>query len=129
MTTIDFMFLAPPPPPPQPGRWIRYWYQERHPDSLRSIFSSKIIQQIQHYKSQVNVVFNCRRVYRVVDFVFYFFNVLLGFFSCIKRILFSVAFGTILISRLDRPLLMKGFETFDTGQCVADIILSLQSRD
>jgi hypothetical protein len=47
--------------------------------------------------------------------VLFFFNVLLGLFTCLKRILFSVFFGTILISRLDRLLLTRGFERFDTG--------------
>ncbi len=59
--------------------------------------------------------FCCRRVYHVVDFVLFFFNVLLGLVSCLKRIIFSVIFGTMLLSRLDRPLLMEGFVTFDAG--------------
>ncbi len=56
-----------------------------------------------------------RRVYHVTNFFLFFFNIILGLFSCLKRILFSVVFGTLLISRLDRCLLMRGFETFDAG--------------
>ncbi len=56
-----------------------------------------------------------RRFYHIVDFVMFFFNVLIGLFTCMKRIFFSVLFGSMLLSRLDRPLLMQGFVRFDTG--------------
>ncbi|ELU11907.1 hypothetical protein CAPTEDRAFT_102905, partial [Capitella teleta] len=55
------------------------------------------------------------RVLHVVNYVLFFFNILLGFFSCALRILLSVVFGTILIPRLDRTIYMHGFEQFDKG--------------
>ncbi|ELT90331.1 hypothetical protein CAPTEDRAFT_133475, partial [Capitella teleta] len=55
------------------------------------------------------------RVLHVVNYVLFFFNILLGFFSCTLRILLSVVFGTILIPRLDRTIYMRGFERFDKG--------------
>ena len=67
----------------------------------------------------------CRQIYFLVDFILFFFNVLLGFISCIRRILFSMIFGTILISRLDRPLLMRGYERFDAGQLPSSVTLKL----
>ncbi|ELU08524.1 hypothetical protein CAPTEDRAFT_225028 [Capitella teleta] len=56
-----------------------------------------------------------RRAMNIASYFLFFFNVLLGLFSCLRRILFSVLIGTILISRLDRLLLTKGFERLDTG--------------
>jgi hypothetical protein len=42
-----------------------------------------------------------------------FQNALIGLFSALLRILYSAIFGFILLMKLDRPLLMKGFESFD----------------
>ena len=56
-----------------------------------------------------------RRIYHIVSFYLFFFNVVLGLFSCLRRILMSLVFGLMLISRLDRCLLMRGFERFDAG--------------
>ena len=60
--------------------------------------------------------FSFRRFYHITSFYLFFFNVVLGFFSCLRRLLMSMVFGLILISRLDRCLLMRGFERFDTGK-------------
>ena len=56
-----------------------------------------------------------RRLHGVVAYFFFIFNVLVGFLSGIRRILFSLVLGTIFISRLDFVLFMRGLERFDTG--------------
>lgn len=68
--------------------------------------------------SIVVLSFPSRRFYHIVSFYLFFFNVILGLFSCLRRILLSLVFGLILISRLDRCLLMRGFERFDAGDRV-----------
>ena len=60
-----------------------------------------------------------RRCYLVFSFFFFFFNILVGMVSCLLRILKGMLCGILFIGRIDRPLLMKGFHSFDTGnQCV-----------
>ena len=61
------------------------------------------------------LTFSFRRFYHITSFYLFFFNVVLGLFSCLRRLLMSMVFGLILISRLDRCLLMRAFERFDTG--------------
>nr|XP_006817521.1 PREDICTED: stimulated by retinoic acid gene 6 protein homolog [Saccoglossus kowalevskii] len=58
---------------------------------------------------------NNRRLFHIVNYLLFFFNVILGLFSCLFRILKSMIFGVLFLGRTDRCLLMKGFETFDTG--------------
>ena len=46
-----------------------------------------------------------------------FYNALIGLVGAFLRILFSAVFGILLIFRVDRVVLMKGFEFFDFGKC------------
>ena len=45
-----------------------------------------------------------------------FYNALIGLVGAFLRILFSAVFGMLLIFRVDRVVLMKGFEFFDFGK-------------
>ena len=56
-----------------------------------------------------------RRVFHVMSFFMFFFNIVVGLFSCLRRIVISLILGTLLVSRLDRCLLMPGFEDKDAG--------------
>ncbi|XP_071487309.1 stimulated by retinoic acid gene 6 protein-like [Diadema antillarum] len=58
---------------------------------------------------------NNRRLFHVQVYFFFFFNVILGLASCLLRIFKSVLFGLLLVGRIDRCLLMRGFELFDSG--------------
>jgi len=44
-----------------------------------------------------------------------FQNAVVGITSAFIRVLYSVLFGILLLFRLDRVVLMKGFERFDKG--------------
>ncbi|XP_077989332.1 stimulated by retinoic acid gene 6 protein-like [Glandiceps talaboti] len=58
---------------------------------------------------------NNRRVFHVTNYLLFFFNVVLGLFSCLLRIGKALIFGLLFLGRTDRCLLMKGFESYDTG--------------
>lgn len=58
---------------------------------------------------------NNRRFFHILSFFLFFFNVIIGVFGCLKRILLSVVLGALFISRTDRCLLLKGFEFLDAG--------------
>jgi hypothetical protein len=54
-----------------------------------------------------------RRLLHWFTYVLLFQNALIGFFSSLLRIFYSVIFGFLFLLKFDRPLLMKGFESFD----------------
>lgn len=51
-----------------------------------------------------------------MGFFLFLYNVVIGFFSVLKRVLLSLVVGSFLIARLDYVLLMRGFENLDSGQ-------------
>ncbi|PFX16481.1 Coiled-coil domain-containing protein 180 [Stylophora pistillata] len=53
------------------------------------------------------------RFYSIMSYFFFFYNILLGLFSSIMRILIGMLSGVIFISRIDRTSLMQGFQTWD----------------
>ena len=59
--------------------------------------------------------FPSRRLHCVVDYFLFFFNALLSLFTSFKRIVLSMAFGIIYLSRLDQCGMMRGLERFDNG--------------
>ncbi|XP_064647437.1 receptor for retinol uptake stra6-like isoform X2 [Lineus longissimus] len=58
---------------------------------------------------------NNRRLLFCVMYFLFFYNVFVGFFSCILRMLKSIAFGLFFLSRLDSSTLPKKFEKMDPG--------------
>lgn len=56
-----------------------------------------------------------RRLFSIMSYFFFFYNILLGLFSCTMRILKGMLLGVIFISRIDRTSLMQGFQTWDKG--------------
>eukprot|EP00118_Oscarella_pearsei_P014612 m.126062 g.126062 ORF g.126062 m.126062 type:complete len:148 (+) comp37889_c0_seq24:1483-1926(+) len=61
------------------------------------------------------LVLNNRRLYDNFVYFSYFYNVLLGLFTFLKRVLLSAVFGLLLIVRLDRPIYATGLESWDGG--------------
>ena len=57
-----------------------------------------------------------RRFFHWFAYVLLFQNAFVGLFSTFIRIIISLAFGLILFMRLDKVVLMKGFEFFDFGK-------------
>ena len=51
-----------------------------------------------------------------MGYFLFLYNVVIGFFAALKRISLSLVIGTFLIARLDNVLLMRDFESFDSGQ-------------
>jgi len=50
-----------------------------------------------------------------MGYYLFMYNAVIGLFSVMKRVLFSLVIGTFLIARLDYVLLMRGFERLDSG--------------
>jgi len=51
-----------------------------------------------------------------MSYFFFFYNILLGVFSCFGRIFKGVILGIFFLSRIDRTSLMQGFQTWDRGK-------------
>jgi len=51
-----------------------------------------------------------------MSYFLFIYNTVIGVFSVLKRVLFSLVFGTLLVARLDYVLLMRGFERLDSGE-------------
>ena len=58
----------------------------------------------------------CRRLFYLFSYFVFFQNVVVGFVSSLLRIIFSVLLGLVLFFRLERVVLMKGFEALDQGK-------------
>ena len=63
-------------------------------------------------------VFQFRNVYNWFSYFFFIYNSIIGFVAAILRLLLSALFGTLLLFRLDRNIMMEGFECTDWGQLV-----------
>ena len=57
-----------------------------------------------------------RRLWNWFEYVFFFYNTIVGFFAAILRIMVAALFSLLLLFRLDTVILMKGFEFGDTGK-------------
>ncbi|XP_070542910.1 stimulated by retinoic acid gene 6 protein-like isoform X2 [Ptychodera flava] len=58
---------------------------------------------------------NNRRAYHVTTYVMFYFNIILGLWSCLLRVLYSVIFGLLFLGRTDKCLLIHGWESLDSG--------------
>ena len=61
------------------------------------------------------VFFSFRRLFSIMSYFFFFYNVIVGLFGCVKRIFKGMILGTVFLSRIDRTSLMQGFQTLDQG--------------
>ncbi|KAJ6653486.1 hypothetical protein lerEdw1_009158 [Lerista edwardsae] len=55
------------------------------------------------------------KAYQIFTYFLFFFTVVVGLTSCLMRLLRSLALGAWLIGRLDRTVMPKGFEGYDSG--------------
>ena len=53
-----------------------------------------------------------------MGYFLFLYNAVIGVFSAMKRALFSLVIGTLLIARLDYVILMRGFERLDSGDYI-----------
>lgn len=60
-------------------------------------------------------LFFFRKLFSVLMYFMFFFHVIIGFLTCIRRILLGGAIGILTLARIDRSLLPRGFEQLDSG--------------
>ncbi|XP_068177129.1 STRA6-like [Antennarius striatus] len=58
---------------------------------------------------------NNRKAFHCFNYFFFFYNVVMGISNCILRLLFSIVTGTWLVSRIDRTIMQRGYESMDAG--------------
>ncbi|XP_028661749.1 STRA6-like isoform X2 [Erpetoichthys calabaricus] len=58
---------------------------------------------------------NNKRAFHNFSYFFFFYNVILGFSNCVLRLLCSFVVGTFLVSRIDRTIMPRGYESADMG--------------
>ncbi|KAM6940751.1 STRA6-like [Xenentodon cancila] len=58
---------------------------------------------------------NNRKAFHCFNYFFFFYNVVMGISTCIVRLLLSIVVGTWLVSRIDRTIMQRGYETMDAG--------------
>lgn len=61
----------------------------------------------------ITVTIDNRRLFSIMSYFFFFYNIILGLFSGFMRILKGMLLGVIFISRIDRTSLMQGFQAWD----------------
>ncbi|KAK5866186.1 hypothetical protein PBY51_020396 [Eleginops maclovinus] len=64
---------------------------------------------------QKPLAINNRKAFHCFNYFFFFYNVVMGIGNCIMRLLNSIVVGTWLVSRLDRTIMQRGYETMDPG--------------
>ena len=57
----------------------------------------------------------CRRLFSIMSYFFFFFNILVGLFSGFLRITLGIVLGVVFLARIERSTLMQGFQKFDEG--------------
>ncbi|KAM9792680.1 STRA6-like [Neosynchiropus ocellatus] len=58
---------------------------------------------------------NNKKAFDCFNYFFFFYNVVMGFSTCILRLILSVVVGTWLVSRIDRTIMQRGYEKMDAG--------------
>ncbi|XP_037546475.1 STRA6-like [Nematolebias whitei] len=64
---------------------------------------------------QKPLALNNRKAFHCFTYFFFFYNVVMGISTCVLRLLFSLVVGTWLVSRIDRTIMQRGYETLDAG--------------
>ncbi|XP_035663919.1 stimulated by retinoic acid gene 6 protein-like [Branchiostoma floridae] len=59
-----------------------------------------------------------RRVYHNFSYFLFFFNILLGFYSCLLRIVKGILLGLVFLARVDLSGLMQGYQHWDFGKVI-----------
>ncbi|KAM3622695.1 uncharacterized protein V6R79_002113 [Siganus canaliculatus] len=59
---------------------------------------------------------NNRKAFHCFNYFFFFYNVVMGISNCIWRLLCSIMAGTWLVSRIDRTIMQRGYESMDAGK-------------
>ncbi|XP_071476578.1 uncharacterized protein [Diadema antillarum] len=73
-----------------------------------------------------SLVIDNRRFFHIAMHFFFFLNLLVGLFGCIKRICKCALISVLLLGRVDRCLAPPGFERFDQGYSAYRAFLELE---
>ncbi|XP_056015617.1 stimulated by retinoic acid gene 6 protein-like isoform X2 [Ostrea edulis] len=99
--------------------------------SLRKLTERLFLQR--HWVSSENgngvrrvLALNNRKVYHNFAFFLFFFYIVLGLFKCFKRVAYSLVIGLIFVPRLDRSVLVSGFEHYDNGYMIYISLLNVE---
>lgn len=78
----------------------------------------------------VPLAVNNRHVYYNVSFFYFFFNIFLGIVSAILRVLKGMMLGVFFIPRIDRSVMMRGYEPMDSGfMCYLSVLTVTGAHD
>ncbi|XP_068079466.2 STRA6-like isoform X3 [Danio rerio] len=58
---------------------------------------------------------NNRKAFHSFNYFFFFYNVIMGLSNCVLRLVSSCIVGTWLVSRIDRTIMQRGYESMDPG--------------
>ncbi|XP_061101038.1 stimulated by retinoic acid gene 6 protein-like [Conger conger] len=64
---------------------------------------------------QKPLALNNRKAFHNFTYFFFFYNVIMGLGNCIIRLVVSMVLGTWLVSRIDRTIVQRGYESLDPG--------------
>lgn len=70
---------------------------------------------LSYSRAPVVIIVNFRQVFYWFQFLMIFYNVVVGLSSALLRNIYSLVFGLLLMPRLDRTVMMKGLEKWDSG--------------
>ncbi|KAJ1181046.1 hypothetical protein NDU88_006257, partial [Pleurodeles waltl] len=57
------------------------------------------------------------RAFQNFSYFFLFYSAMLGFGTCVLRLLINIFLSSWLFARIDRPLYPRGYESIDMGYC------------
>ncbi|KAJ8271253.1 hypothetical protein COCON_G00101120 [Conger conger] len=69
---------------------------------------------------QKPLALNNRKAFHNFTYFFFFYNVIMGLGNCIIRLVVSMVLGTWLVSRIDRTIVQRGYESLDP-ECVRGV--------
>ncbi|XP_066022599.1 stimulated by retinoic acid gene 6 protein-like [Pocillopora verrucosa] len=81
---------------------------------FQRMFLSRYIFRDREYPN-FSVVIDNRRLFSIMSYAFVFLNAIVGFLSGLLRIAKAMILGLFFFSRLDRTVLMPGFQSWDKG--------------
>ncbi|KAK2556387.1 Stimulated by retinoic acid gene 6 protein-like, partial [Acropora cervicornis] len=61
----------------------------------------------------ITITVDNRQLFSIASYFFFFFNIILGFLAGLFRILKGLLLGVIFMARIDQPVLMQGYQTWD----------------
>ncbi|XP_015748103.1 PREDICTED: stimulated by retinoic acid gene 6 protein homolog isoform X2 [Acropora digitifera] len=61
----------------------------------------------------ITITVDNRQLFSIASYFFFFYNIILGLIAGLFRILKSLLLGVLFMARIDRPVLMQGYQTWD----------------